>query len=168
MNLTSERLLFRQYTDRDMEFLFSLLSDPEEVRFIGSGKTHDKDGAKQFLNWIYDSYKVDPDFGLMVLVRKKDNITIGHAGLVPQIVEGVTEIEIGYWISHDCWNNGYGTEAAKTLLDYGASNRGIHRFIALIQKGNVASQKIAGKIGMKLERETTRSGKMVGVYSIEK
>lgn len=167
MNLTSERLHFRQYSDNDLDFLLSLLSDPQEVRFIGSGKTHNREGAKQFLNWIYGSYKINPDFGLMVLTRKKDNVKIGHAGLVPQAINGVKEIEIGYWIARDYWHNGYATEAARALLDYGKSTCAIHRFIALIQNGNVASQKIAKNIGMKLEREMMLSEKKVGVFSVE-
>ncbi|WP_100488322.1 GNAT family N-acetyltransferase [Sporolactobacillus pectinivorans] len=167
MNLTSERLHFRQYNDNDLDFLLSLLSDPQEVRFIGSGKTHNREGAKQFLNWIYGSYKINPDFGLMVLTRKKDNVKIGHAGLVPQVINGVKEIEIGYWIARNYWHNGYATEAAKALLDYGKSNCGMRRFIALIQNGNIASQKVAKNIGMELEREMTLSEKKVGVFSVE-
>lgn len=167
MYLTSERLLFRPYDDHDLAFLHSLLSDPEEVRFIGNGKTRDEEGTKQFLNWIYGSYKLGSDLGLMVLARKKDHVKIGHAGLVPQTVDGVREIEIGYWIAREHWNNGYATEAAGTLLHYGQTHCGINRFIALIQNGNTASQKVAEKIGMKCEKEITITGKRVSVYSIE-
>lgn len=83
MPINSERLLFRPYNDNDFDFLMFLLSDPEMVRFIGNGRTRDRNGGKDFLDWIYRTYKVGKDMGLMVLIRKEDNIPIGHAGLVP-------------------------------------------------------------------------------------
>lgn len=164
---TSERLLFRPYDNHDLMFLHSLLSDPEEVRFIGNGRTRDEEGAQRFLDWIYAAYKVDPRLELMVLTRKKDHVKIGHAGLVPQTVDGTREIEIGYWVARSYWNNGYATEAARALFHYGQTNCGIKRFIALIQSGNTISQKVAEKIGMKCEKKITLTGKKVKVYSIE-
>jgi hypothetical protein len=46
--ITSERLIFRPYNDNDFEFLMSLLSDSEIVRFIGIGKKEIKMVGKIF------------------------------------------------------------------------------------------------------------------------
>ncbi|WP_183041149.1 hypothetical protein [Salipaludibacillus neizhouensis] len=48
------------------------------------------------MNWIYSTYEFGEDMGLMVLVNKEDNTLIGHPGLVPQLIDGNEEIEIGY------------------------------------------------------------------------
>ncbi|WP_420855372.1 GNAT family N-acetyltransferase [Virgibacillus indicus] len=165
MSITSERLLFRPYNDNDFEFLMSLLSDPEVVRFIGDGKTRDKNGGKNFLNWIYSTYEFGEAMGLMVLVNKEDNTLIGHAGLVPQTIDGNKEIEIGYWISRKYWGKGYATEAAKALLKYGNKHLDKQRFIALIQPNNLSSQKVARKIGMELDKEIVLGEQDVNVYS---
>lgn len=165
MKIQSERLLFRPYNDEDFEFLFSLLSDPEMVRFIGNGQIRNRNEANNFLNWIYHTYEISSDLGLRLLIRKEDNIPIGHAGLVPQTVDGIEEIEIGYWIARDYWGQGYATEAAKALLDYGINLFGKRKFIALIQPGNLASRQVAKNIGMKLKKEITLSGQVVFVYS---
>ncbi|WP_083249214.1 GNAT family N-acetyltransferase [Bacillus solimangrovi] len=164
--MNANRILLRQYTDDDFDFLFSLLSDPKVVQFIGSGQTRDKEGAERFLEWIYSTYKVSSDLGLRVIVRKDDNIPIGHAGLVPQIVDSKQEVEIGYWIAREYWGQGYATEAAKTLLDYGVEQLKYQRFIALIQPGNIASSNVAQKLGMHLEKEIILSGQDVNVYTI--
>lgn len=166
MPITSERLLFRPYNDDDFDFLMSLLSDPEMVRFIGNGHTRDKSGGRSFLDWIYGTYKVCNNMGLMVLVRKEDKVPIGHAGLVPQTIDDIEEIEIGYWISREYWGQGYATEAARALRDYGNKQLGKQRFISLIQPGNYASQKVARKIGMNLEKKIVLGGQDVNVYSI--
>ncbi len=166
MIIQSERLLFRPYHDEDFGFLASLLSDPEMVRFIGNGQTRDKNGSKRFLEWIYSTYKFGSEMGLMVLVNKDDNVLIGHAGLVPQTIDGTEEVEIGYWIARDFWGQGYATEAALTLRNHGVHQLCKHRFIALIQLGNVASRRVAKKIGMDLEKEIKLAGQDVCVYSV--
>lgn len=52
MKIDSRRLKFRQYNDDDFDFLFDLLADSEMVRYIGDGKTKDREGTKNFLKWI--------------------------------------------------------------------------------------------------------------------
>lgn len=166
MKIKSERLNFRKYNDDDFDYLFSLLSDPEMVRYIGEGKTRDREGTKDFLEWIYDTYNAGTDIGLMVLEDKESNQPIGHAGIVPQKISGVDELEIGYWISREHWGKGYATEAAKALRDYGRDHLGKERFIALIQPGNVVSIKVASKLGMNLENKVVLRGQNVHIYSI--
>ncbi|WKA54653.1 GNAT family N-acetyltransferase [Planococcus shixiaomingii] len=165
MSIQTARLEMRPYQDEDFEFLCSLFSDPEVVRFIGDGKTRDRDGAMQFLYWIYRSYKTDPKLGLRVLVRKKDLKLVGHAGLVPQTINGAEELEIGYWIAREHWGQGYATEAAKALKEYGSHKLGKERFVSLIQPENVASRKVAERIGLALEEEIVLGGREVCVYS---
>ncbi|MGD6803866.1 GNAT family N-acetyltransferase [Rossellomorea aquimaris] len=165
MAIQSERLIFRPYTDKDFDFLVTLLSDPEMMRFIGNGSTRDDQGSKEFLAWIYRTYEAGESLGLQVLVRKEDGVPIGQAGLVPQKIEGENELEIGYWIARKYWGNGYATEAAAALLEHGRSTLGIQRFISLIQPDNTASAQVAQKIGMLVEKEIVLGGKDVNVFS---
>ncbi|TWT27141.1 GNAT family N-acetyltransferase [Planomicrobium sp. CPCC 101110] len=165
MTIQTARLVMRPYQDEDFGFLCSLFSDPEVVRFIGNGQTRNKDGAMEFLYWIYRSYKTHPKLGLRVLVRKNDGKLIGHAGLVPQTVNGFEELEIGYWIARDHWGQGYATEAAAALKEYGRRQLGKKRFVSLIQPANEASRKVAERIGMELEKEIMLAGRKVCVYS---
>jgi RimJ/RimL family protein N-acetyltransferase len=167
MMMSSERLAFRAYTDEDFEFLMALLSDPQMVKFIGSGKTRDRQGGKDFLSWIYRTYEHGEDLGLQVLIRKQDNLPVGHAGLVPQKIDGQDELEIGYWIAREYWGCGYATEAAAALLDHGRNTLGRKRFISLIQPENTTSEKVAKKIGMQFEKRIILGEKDVNVFSTE-
>lgn len=168
MNIQTDRLLFRRYSDEDFDFLYSLTADPEIMQYIGDGKTRDKDGALRFLYWVYKGYKADPELGLMLLVRKEDGKPVGQAGLVPQKVDGNDEIEIGYWISRDFWGQGYATEAAMALRDYGLYTLKKERLVSLINPANTASQKVAGNIGMALEKKCLFSGQTIDVYATQK
>ncbi|MFD1739740.1 GNAT family N-acetyltransferase [Bacillus salitolerans] len=166
MRIESNRLSFQKYTENDVDFLYSLVSDPEMVQYIGEGTVRDIEGTNTFLNWILNTYKTREDLGLMILVDKENNMRVGHAGIVPQVVDGTTEYEIGYWIVKEHWGKKLATEAAITLRDYGSNILGIERFIALIQPGNVASIMVAKKLGMNVEKEIMRGSKKVHVYAI--
>jgi RimJ/RimL family protein N-acetyltransferase len=167
MSIQSERLFFRPYKEADFEFLMSLLADPEMVKFIGTGKVRDEKESRDFLSWIYKTYEAGDNLGLQVLVRKEDNGPVGHAGLVPQKIDGVNELEIGYWIARSHWGGGYATEAAAALLDHGRNTLGRNRFISLIQPENTASEKVARNIGMRLEKRIVLGEKDVNVFTTE-
>lgn len=164
MEILSERLLLRPYNDNDLDFLESLLTNPDIMQFIGNGQTRDKEGVRKFLEWIYHTYSLNTNYGLKLILEKGSNKRIGHAGLVPQIINEKEEIEIGYWISQEYWGRGFATEIARGLMEYGKNKLNIEKMIALIQKDNNASQKVAKKIGMQLEREIILNGKDVFVY----
>lgn len=165
--LHTTRLTFRPYCDDDFLFLQSLLQDPEVVRFIGDGSViKDERASNAFLQWIYDTYKYGNGLGLQVLVNKQ-NERVGHAGLVPQTVEGKSEIEIGYWIAKKHWGKGYATEAAQALFSFARKNIEVDRVISLIQRENTSSRNVAKKLMMKVEKEIILKDKQVCVYSVQ-
>lgn len=167
LQFQTKRLELRKYRDEDFEFLRSLLSDPQVVRFIGNGETRNRSEAYEFLYWIYRSYKESPETGLRLLVRQEDGKPVGHAGLVWQTVDGAEELEIGYWIAPQYWGMGYAKEAAAFMRDYGIEQLGRKRFVSLIQPENQASRKVAASIGMGFEKALMMGGKEVFVYSLD-
>ncbi|HSJ39262.1 MAG TPA: GNAT family N-acetyltransferase [Planococcus sp. (in: firmicutes)] len=168
MKIESERLRFRRYQDRDFPFLHAMAADPETMKYIGNGDTRDRDGTLRFLYWIYQGYKDDPQSGLLVLERKSDGKPVGHAGLVPQNVDGADEWEIGYWIAKEYWSQGYATEAAQALRDYAFDKLGKERLVSLIHPDNGGSQKVAENCGMNLEKKTLLTGRVAYVYAMER
>jgi RimJ/RimL family protein N-acetyltransferase len=150
--LDTKRLMFRRYTYDDLDFLASLLADPNMVRYIGNGVTRTREEAVSFLEWILGHYEDKRGTGLMLAIRKEDSLPIGHVGLVPQRIEDKDEIEVGYWIARNHWGQGLATEAASAFLRYGQEKLGLNRMVSLIQPGNLASIAVAQKIGMRLER----------------
>ncbi|HEY7828055.1 MAG TPA: GNAT family protein, partial [Candidatus Limnocylindrales bacterium] len=78
-------------------------------------------------------------------------------GLTPQQVDGTTEIEVGYHVRAALQRRGFATEAAAAARAYARDVLGLDRLVALIHPDNVASQRVAEKIGLRLERETTNS-----------
>ena len=163
--LESKRLRLVNYTEQDLTFLESLLTNPTIVQFIGKGEVRTKEQIYTFYHWITDHYKLNDNYGLKLIKDKLTGENIGHAGLVPQVVEGEHFIEVGYWINENYWGNGYATEIAHTLINYGLNELQLSKIIALIQKGNIASEKVALKNGLNKENELVLNEKIVSLYT---
>ncbi|MYL18602.1 GNAT family N-acetyltransferase [Halobacillus litoralis] len=163
---SSPRIQFRSYRKEDFSFLFGMLSDSEMMTYIGDGGVKTKQEALAFLHWIHTHEESDPDLGLKVLVEKESGERIGHAGLVPQQVDGKEEVEIGYWIINEFQGRGYAREAAAFLLRYAREYRDEERYISLIQPDNTASVKIACSIGMQRSKRLLMNEGEVDVYMI--
>lgn len=59
--------------------------------------------------------------------------------------------ELGYWIHPDHQGNGYGTEAAEILIEYGFNQRGFHRIQARVTEFNDPSRGLLESLGFTLE-----------------
>jgi RimJ/RimL family protein N-acetyltransferase/predicted N-acetyltransferase YhbS len=83
-----------------------------------------------------------------VVLRESDQL-IGAMGLV---IEGkFRRAELGYWIGRPYWRNGYCTEAAQAVLEYGFRSLNLNRIHAYHFKRNPASGRVMQKLGMKHE-----------------
>jgi RimJ/RimL family protein N-acetyltransferase len=59
--------------------------------------------------------------------------------------------EVGYWIGLPHWNNGYGTEAGRAVLDFAFGPLALHRVQANHFARNPASGRVMQKLGMAYE-----------------
>ncbi|MCM3293083.1 GNAT family N-acetyltransferase [Paenibacillus sp. MER 180] len=164
----TQRLWFRKYTIDDLEFLLKMTSNKEIMKYIGTGITWNANETKERLNRFMSWYDSVDDIGLMVAVNKNSGEPVGHAGLVPQTIEGKQEIEIGYWIDQEYWGQGFATEAAMAWKEYGFNKLYKKRLVSIIQLGNIPSIQVAQKNGMTFEREVDFNSKNVGLYSISR
>ena len=164
----SRRLQFRKYTWEDLSFLYSMTSNPAMMKYIGQGVPWTLEETKMRLERFIERYDEGEGIGLMVLLNKQGGVPIGHAGLVPQQVEGKTETEVGYWIRQDYWGQGFAVEAACACRDFGLLELGKRRLISIIQHNNAGSIRVAHKVGMTYERDAVFQSKRIALYAMEK
>ena len=120
------------------------------------------------MRWTQDSYR-DHDFGHWVAILEDSGEFAGQCGLTVQEVEGKNEVEIGYLFLRKYWGQGLATEAARAARDYGFNTLGYERLVSLIVPGkNLASRRVAEKVGLTLEKEVEKWGKRICVYAIRK
>ena len=61
------------------------------------------------------------------------------------------EADVGYELDPNHWNQGYATEAAHAIADFGFTRFGVHRIWADCVAENVGSAHVLEKLGMRLE-----------------
>ena len=82
-------------------------------------------------------------------------------------VDGVQMAELGYDFRSDFWNRGYATESALAVRDYAFEVLKLPQLISLIRIGNLASKRVAEKVGMTLAEEFTRYDIKYWKYSLK-
>jgi [ribosomal protein S5]-alanine N-acetyltransferase len=185
--LETERLILRHLEWEDLDALAAIMADTEVMRYIGAGTPKTREQTRRLMEfWITDNRRAwdehtlqrlpqlrraierDAHFSLWATVERRTSRLIGRCGLLAWDLGGTKEVEVGYLIARQCWGRGYATEAACAIRDYGFERLGFDRLISLIQPGNVASQCVAIKNGMRHERDVKIGEIPAMLFAIER
>jgi len=150
--LETKRLFLRRQVIGDLDALWALYCNPEITRYIPDAPRSYEE-AKEELEWHMNGHPTFPELGLWATIHKESGIFIGRCGLLPWTIDGQSEVEVAYTIAQEYWGQGLATEAAHGILEYGFAQLHLSRLICLIDPENIASQMVAGKNGMTLERQ---------------
>jgi ribosomal-protein-alanine N-acetyltransferase len=150
--LETERLLLRHQTMMDLDALHALYSDPEITKYIPDAPRNYAE-TKEELEWFLNGHPKHPELGLWATIHKGTGKFIGRCGLLPWTIDGQPEVEVAYTLARGYWGQGLATEAARAILQYGFEKLNLARLICLIDPQNTASQRVAEKIGMTLEKK---------------
>jgi RimJ/RimL family protein N-acetyltransferase len=148
-HLTTQRLILRELTAGDLDDVADLLGDPEVMRYYPRPRTRAE--AQEWIDWNLRLYR-DYGFGLWAIEVRGTGEFAGDCGLTLQRVDGAEEIEVGYHVRASLQGRGYATEAAAAAREYARTTLGLHRLIAIINPGNIPSQRVAAKIGLTPEK----------------
>lgn len=145
-----------------------MTSDPLMMQHIGAGATRSPEEQKRsFSTWLTNHTNHRP-FGFRIAIRKSDNERIGHMGFLKASIEGREYAEVAYWVARRFWGNGYAREAAQSIIDEGAKTLTSYKeLISIIRPNNTASRKVAESLGMRAAFETTYSGGLAVIYSMD-
>jgi RimJ/RimL family protein N-acetyltransferase len=163
--LETQRLVLREFQFEDLDALAAILCDPETMRYYPV--SFDSAAVADWIQRNRTRYAND-GYGLWAMILKSTRELIGDCGLVRQSVDAVDEIEIGYHVRRDLWNQGYASEAARACRDYGFANLNVDRLISLIRPENLASRRVAEKNGMTIWKKVTKVDLLHYVYAIER
>ena len=150
MILTTERLILREFVQSDWEAILAYQQNPRYLRYYEwTGRT--PEAVRAFVQMFLDHQEQDPrlKFQFAVTLRSSGQL-IGNCGVrrdAPDAHEG----EIGYELDPDHWGRGYATEAARSVLQFGFAQMGLHRVCAYCVADNTGSAHVLEKLGMRLE-----------------
>ncbi len=150
--LKTKRLILRHQVIEDLDDLWALYCNPNITQYIPDAP-RSRAEAKEELEWHRHGHPKHPELGLWATIHKESGKFIGRCGLLPWTIEGQYDVEVAYTIVQEYWGQGLGTEAAKGILHYGFEQLHLPRLICLIDPDNMASQRVAEKMGMTLEKK---------------
>lgn len=144
----TERLILRQFEDRDVDPIARLRADARFMRFIKAPESR-----SETVSWMrmVSRYWETDNFGFWAVVLKETSEVIGWSGT--WLLWETKEPEIGFAVTPALWGKGLGTEAASFALEYTFENRRAEKAVALTMPENQASRRVMEKLGMRFDEE---------------
>jgi RimJ/RimL family protein N-acetyltransferase len=144
--LETNRLVIRQLTFEDTNFVIELLNSPGWLKFIGDRHVKTEEDAKNYLlNGPMKSYQ-EHGFGLSLVELKSDKMPIGMCGLLKRDFLG--NPDIGYAFLPAFTGQGYAFEAANATIIYAKEKLNLPHVMAIVNPDNQLSIRVLEKIGM--------------------
>lgn len=145
--IQTARTDIRPYTEEDIPRIYPILSDPITMRFWPKPLT-----LEQIEQWVRQSIQEHAETGLgrMIIELRETGEIIGDCGIRRAKINGTPENDLGYIIHAPFWRKGLATECAGAIFENG-KKKGLHRLVANMAHDHIGSQRVAEKLGMKLE-----------------
>src|SRR6266536_5448839 len=151
ITLETQRLLMRWFREGDFAQFKRVCQDPEVMRFLGDGRPMtDLEVWRQMAtfmgHWYFRGY------GIWAVEERLTGKLVGRIGFMSPL--GWPGFELGWTLARDSWGKGYATEGAQRALAYAFTELGRDHVISLIDSANVASARVAERLGEKMEGKT--------------
>jgi RimJ/RimL family protein N-acetyltransferase len=148
--LSTPRLLLRQLSADDAEFILELLNEEPFLQNVGDrGVRTLPDAAAYILNGPVASYG-EFGFGLYAVELKESGTLLGICGLLKR--ETLDDVDIGFAFLQKFWGRGYAYESAAAAMNWGWNTLGLKRIIAITAPENYDSISLLEKIGLRFEK----------------
>lgn len=142
--IKTPRLVLRPLERRDAADAFEWLSDPAVNRYMRYALYTD---LREVEAWISS---VREEQNIFAYCLRDTGKVIGSGSVTPG-ADGACEL--GYNLSRAHWGRGYATEAARAMLHWAHTERGVRDFTVKHAKENTASQNVILKCGFRFDHE---------------
>jgi RimJ/RimL family protein N-acetyltransferase len=163
--LRTDRLLLRHWDESDLAAFFDLYSREDVTRWLGAHPRRPlatvAEARQRLDRWHSHERGLSPPLGLWAVVPRVAGLLpgqpVGTVLLLPlSDADGPTDlVEVGWHLHPQHQGQGLATEAARAVLAR-AGKAGIDQVLALTDLDNVASQRVALRLGMTDEGVTDR------------
>ncbi len=117
------------------------------MKYTGDCPFKDIDEAKSFIiDYIITNYS-KPGLGRLSCFIKETHTYIGWSGL--KLHSDSNEVDLGFRIMKEFWNNGYATESSNIIIDHAFNTLNLPYIIGNFHYNNIASQRVLEKCNFK-------------------
>lgn len=142
IRIETDRLILRPPRLEDLDGWTGMMADEPSARFIG-GVMPREVCWRNLMSMIGAWHACG--FAMFCVFEKATGRWVGRLG--PWQPEGWPGPEIGWAIIRDCWGRGYAVEGSAASADWAFETLGWPEMIHSIAPDNVASQRVAEKLG---------------------
>jgi RimJ/RimL family protein N-acetyltransferase len=147
MELTTERLLLRQWRDNDLKPFAALNADSEVMRYFPAPLTPAQ--SDEFARYVYAT--IDRQgWGLWAVEVRGGAPFIGFVGLNRPSFEAhfTPAVEVGWRLDKRHWGHGYATEAASASLTFAFEQLHLAEVVSFTTAANEPSRRVMQRLGM--------------------
>ena len=144
--LKTQRLILRPLKVGDARAIYEYSNKPGFGQCLKRKKPFTRRDVIKYVSGILNKEPVV----YWVMLLKKNNQLIGDCGLC-EWNQQAQRAELSYAVSPDAWNQGYATEAALCVMQFGFENTGVNRIQAICNSANSRSERVMQKCGLKPE-----------------
>ncbi|MBZ9647862.1 GNAT family N-acetyltransferase [Sphingobium sp. 3R8] len=163
--LETARLVLRPHRVDDYGACRTLWADPDVVRHIGGVPLDSQ--AVWFRILRYAGMWPLLGYGMWVIEARDSGAFLGEAGLL-SAQRGLAELEgvpeAGWVLGPQAWGRGIATEAMQAILNWSDAHLEAPSLRCIIDPGNMASIKVAEKLGFQMLTDTELGGKPTRVF----
>ena len=161
--LETERLRLRAFREDDLDAFAAIYADAEVMRFIGDGEVVDRDGTWRVMSLLLGHWQLR-GYGIWAAEEKASGALVGRIGLWNP--KGWPGLEVGWLLARSRWGEGLATEGGRRALAWAFDMLAADHVISLIRPENVASIRVAEKLGESREGSARILGDEALVYGI--
>ena len=164
--LTSERLRLRPVTKRDFSAIAAMDSDPNVMRYLClKSPLPSYEQALEEVHSILD-LRAPSGGGTWAITCRTTQTFFGWIWVV--LLGDVPYIDLGYRLAPKFWGHGYATEAGRQIAHHAFFDLGIPHLTALIHPLNLASARVAEKVGLSLTGTVDTLGTALDCYAVSR
>ncbi len=147
---STERLVAYKICEHDLDKLIMMYTNPIVMATLGGVRTTQQ--SQENLDWNLRQWK-ENNFGLWMFYNTKTKEWVGRGGLRRVNVSGQDEIELGYTLMPQFWNQGLATEIAKACIEIAFEVLRLKNIVSYTLPTNISSQHVLEKVGFQYERD---------------
>ncbi len=142
----TQRLSMRRFKDSDAPAVGEMFNDREIASQTRTfNYPYSQEDAAQWISKHQQGWEIGEGF-VFAIERQNDGVLMGAIGL--HVNKEDHQAELGYTIGRDFWGQGFCTEAAKSVIEFGFEELGLHKITSHHLVRNPASGRVLQKIGM--------------------
>ena len=152
----TKRLLLREASTDDSEFILKLINEPAWKKFISNHSIDTIAKASEYIEQKMLAMYQKIGFGLWIVEKIDDSVPIGICGLLKR--DSLQSIDLGFAFLAKYWGHGFALKATIASLIYAKSEIKANKIVAITNPLNTRSVKLLEKAGFIYESKFSHPG----------